>query len=311
MNSPKYNCLNCGKHGHQFKSCNEPIISYGIVCFNIESIVNKQIENYFYNKFIDIGEFNYSNLNNLSFLPHFYDKIKVLMVRRKNSLNYIEFIRGKYDVTNIQHLDKIFGLMTREENLNIISSNFDELWNELWKETAKNKIYQKEFNLSKLKFKELKENNFYNLLDSSKLSQYNEPEWGFPKGRRNFNEKNLNCAIREFIEETNIESNHFHILERLNYITEEYTGTNLVNYRHIYYLASSNGEIELEINNENQIEEIGDIKWFTIPEAINKIRPYYENKIQMIHQIYFFLINLIIDMKQDNKKDLGEYICLH
>jgi 8-oxo-dGTP pyrophosphatase MutT (NUDIX family) len=270
------------------------------------SIVNnKQIENYFYNKFLDIGEFNYTNLNNLAMIPYFYDKIKILMVRRKNSLNYIEFIRGKYDVNNIQHLTKVFGLMTREENLKIASSNFYQLWNELWKETAKSKIYQKEFYLSKLKFEELKKNNFYNILDDSKLSQYNEPEWGFPKGRRNLNEKNLNCAVREFVEETNIDSNYLHILERLNCVTEEYLGTNLLKYRHIYYLASTNEEIELNINNENQLEEIGDIKWFTIPEAINKIRPYYENRIQMIHQIYFFLINLVVNMKEINKQVLN------
>jgi len=164
MNSPKNVCLNCGKQGHQFKSCDEPIISYGIVCFNIADINNKQIENFFYNKFLDIGEYNYSNLNNLSLIPNFYDKIKILMVRRKHSLNYIEFIRGKYDIDNKQQINKLFKLMTIQENIKILNSNFDELWNELWKETAKSKIYQKEFNLSKLKFEDLKANNFYNLL---------------------------------------------------------------------------------------------------------------------------------------------------
>jgi 8-oxo-dGTP pyrophosphatase MutT (NUDIX family) len=29
-----------------------------------------------------------------------------------------------------------------------------------------------------------------------------EPEWGFPKGRRNYNEKDIDCALREFSEET-------------------------------------------------------------------------------------------------------------
>lgn len=302
MNSSQNICLNCGKQGHHVKSCDNPILSYGIICSNIGSLVNnKQIKNYFYNKFLDIEEFNYNNLNNLSLIPDFYNKIKILMVRRRNTLNYIEFIRGKYDINNIEQLTKIFSLMTKYENLKIISSNFVQLWNELWKETAKNKIYQKEFNLSKLKFEKLKENNFYNLLEESNLSQYDEPEWGFPKGRRNSNEKNLNCAIREFIEETNIDSNYFHILERLNCVTEEYIGTNLVNYRHIYYLASTDNEIELYIN-ENQLEEIGDIKWFTIPEAINRIRPYYEKKIHLIYQIYFFLINLVIDMNKINKQ---------
>ena len=49
MNLQKNTCLNCGKYGHQFKACDEPIISYGIICFNSGSLINnKAIENYFY-----------------------------------------------------------------------------------------------------------------------------------------------------------------------------------------------------------------------------------------------------------------------
>jgi 8-oxo-dGTP pyrophosphatase MutT (NUDIX family) len=307
MNSQKILCLNCGKSGHQFKLCDEPVISYGIACFNIDpklNISNKSIENYFYNKYIDIEEFNYLNLDNIKLIPHFYDKIKILMIRRKNSMNYIEFLRGKYDLSNKDHLKNIFNLMTKEENLKILNSNFDFLWNELWKDTAKSKIYQKEFNLSKLKFVELKENNFYDLLNDNNLSSYLEAEWGFPKGRRNLNEKNITCAIREFYEETNLCLDHLHILERLGYTEEEYIGTNGIKYKHIYYLASSDKELELEltINNKNQIYEIGDMAWFTIPEALEKIRSYNETKIKMIHQIYFFLINLFVEIENSKKK---------
>lgn len=305
MNSQKILCLNCGKTGHQFKSCNEPVISYGIICFNIDSnlnISNKSIENYFYNKYIDIEEFNYSNLNNLKLLPLFYDKIKILMIKRKNSMNFIEFLRGKYDPSDKSHLKNIFTLMTREENLKILSCNFEFLWNELWKDTAKSKIYQKEYNLSKLKFEELKENNFYDLLDDNNLSNYHEAEWGFPKGRRNTNEKNIMCAAREFNEETNLGFEHLHLLERLSCANEEYIGTNGIKYKHIYYLASSDKELELSINNDYQIYEIGDMAWFTIPEAIEKIREYHDKKITMIKQIYFFLINLFIDIEKNQNK---------
>ena len=305
MNVPKILCLNCGKSGHQFKSCNEPVISYGIVCFNIESnlnISNKSIENFFYNKFIDIEEFNYSNLDNIKLIPYFYDKIKILMIRRKNSMNYIEFLRGKYDPDDKEHLNKLFKLMTRDENIKILNFNFEILWNELWNETAHNKIYQKEFNISKLKFDEVKKNNFYNLLNNNNLSTYIEAEWGFPKGRRNINEKNIVCAIREFNEETGLGLEHLHILERLSCAEEEYIGTNGIKYKHIYYLASSKEEQELIIKNDNQIYEIGDIGWFTIPDAIEKIRLYNDKKIKMIHQIYFFLINLIVDIENSKKK---------
>jgi len=303
MNSQKIQCLNCGKSGHQFKSCDEPVISYGIICFNLNStlnISNKSIKNYFYNKYIDIEEFNYSNLNNLKHIPLFYNKIKILMIRRKKSMNYIDFIRGKYDPSNINNLKNIFSLMTKEENIKIINNSFDFLWNELWKDTAKSKIYQKEFNLSKIKFEELKYNNFYDLLSENNLSNYQEAEWGFPKGRRNNNEQNITCAMREFNEETSLGFENLHILERLNCAEEEYIGTNGIKYKHIYYLASSDKELELSINNECQIYEIGDMAWFTIPEALEKIRSYNEKKIVMIKQIYFFLINLYLDIIKNN-----------
>lgn len=293
------NCLNCSKNGHNHKTCNEPIISYGVICFNINTqlnITNKKIENFFYNKFIDINDFNYSNINNIKLLSDFYNEIKILMIRRKHSLNYIEFIRGKYNL-NETCIDNLFKLMSIDENKKIRTNTFDELWNEIWIKTAKSKIYQKEYNLSKNKFNKLKENNFFDL---EITTTYNEPEWGFPKGRKNTNEKNLNCALREFSEETNIDINNIHLLERLNYLEEEYNGTDHVKYKHVYYLASSDNEILLNTNNENQLYEIGDIGWFTVSEAINKIRYYHETKIKILHKIYFFIINLIMDLKNNN-----------
>ena len=43
-------------------------------------------------------------------------------------------------------------------------------------------------------------------------SKFIEPEWGFPKGRRNNKEKDINCAIREFYEETNFDNQDYQIL---------------------------------------------------------------------------------------------------
>jgi 8-oxo-dGTP pyrophosphatase MutT (NUDIX family) len=270
------------------------------------------MEYFFYNKFIDPSEFNYSNLHNLGLIPEFYDKIKILMIRRKNSLNYIEFLRGKYDVSDLDHIKKLFNLMTCDENIRIRESSFDYLWNDLWKETAKSKIYQKEYNLAKIKFEELKINNFYNLLDDLNLSKYTEPEWGFPKGRRNPNEKNIICATREFGEETSIPLESIHVLERLNCFEEEYIGTNQNKYKHIYYLAFSQNQIDLNINNSNQIYEIGDIKWLSITEAIEKIRSYNQEKIQLMYQLYFFIINLIVELQlfKNNIEQKNNYLIL-
>lgn len=304
MNSTKNMCLNCGKLGHLVKLCSEPVVSYGIICFKLSpelNVNNKVIENYFYNKFLEISEYNYQNLENIKYIPLFYDKIKLLMIRRKNSLNYIEFIRGKYDITNSIHIEKMFKFMSRDENIKIKTTDFESMWNELWKETAKNKSFQKEFNMSKEKFDELKQMNFYNLLEENNLSEYIEPEWGFPKGRRNVSEKNINCAIREFCEETNSDIKDLHILERLNCLDEEYEGSNLVKYKHVYYIASTENNKELTISDIEQLYEIGEISWFTIPEALEKIRPYYDARIKIIHQIYFFIINIVSEISKNNK----------
>ena len=45
-------------------------------------------------------------------------------------------------------------------------------------------------------------------LINDSTTKWNEPEWEFPKGRRNQQEKDLDCAKREFEEETgyNIDS---------------------------------------------------------------------------------------------------------
>ena len=44
---------------------------------------------------------------------------------------------------------------------------------------------------------------------------YKTPEWGFPKGRRNLYEKDLNCALREFSEETGYSSKSINLIESL------------------------------------------------------------------------------------------------
>ena len=291
-------CLNCGQVGHILKKCIEPITSHGIICFNLNKdlkITNDIIKKYFYNKYIDVNEFNYININNINLISLFYDKIKLIMIRRKDSLNYIGFIRGKYNVTNIMQLSKILSLMTKNENIKIKTMNFDKLWKELWHDSSYNNKYKNEYNISKFKFNELKKKKFYNLLDDNNLSKYEESEWGFPKGRRDLNETDIECATREFNEETNLtlNNNDIIILENLNPVEELYKGTNDKYYRHIYYIASVNNEIELTINTVSQDHEISDIRWMTITEALSKIRSYDESKIKLINQIYFFIINLI------------------
>ena len=232
-------------------------------------------------------------------------KIKFLLIRRKNSLTFIEFVRGRYKIDDSHHLKKLFKLMSNDEIKTIKETkDFTELWENLWKKPHSCKAYLKEYKQSKKKFNQLKNDEgdiSWGALTSI-ISDYETPEWGFPKGRRNINEKNINCAIREFSEETGIELSDVTgtVLKEIKPINENFVGSNGVNYRHIYYISLDKTQRDLMINpeNKNQNYEIGDIGWYSWEETNNLLRPYYNEKINILNQFFLFAINLHQQIKQ-------------
>ena len=301
MNNKKLFCINCNKNNHSSKDCKEPIFSYGIICVKLEPELNISpvtIENYLINKVIDFEEYNFSNLTNLSKLDIYKNKIKFLLVQRKHSFSYVDLIRGKYDQNNKTEIKNLLSLMSKEEIDNILSNNFDFLWNNLWKKTSKYKIYEREADISREKFNVLKSYDLVELIDFDNL--YETPEWGFPKGRKDKNEKNIDCAIREFREETAISSDKYLILNRLNTIEETVLNLDKV-YKLVYYLGLLCEESKLEINNDAKYE-IGDLQWLSFEDVVQKIRPYFNDKLKMIYNIYFLFINLIENIQNKEGK---------
>lgn len=258
-------CTNCGKIGHNYKNCKNPIISYGIMLFKYE-------------------------LNDF----------KLLLVQRKDSIAYIEFIRGKYSITNTTKLFNILENITKQELYNILNFDFDYLWNTLWSsniDSTSLKKFEKEYNSSYKKFNSIKNKsntiNIYDIISVLTIT-YIDTEWGIPKGRRNINELDIEVANREFQEETNLTNNDYTIIHSISPIRERFLGTNKLKYDHIYYIAIANNDIEpiINKNNINQIIEIKNIKWFNREYAIKYIRRYETEKKKII-SIGFNIINSI------------------
>lgn len=311
-------CSNCGKYGHSSKKCTDPITSLGIINIMIDGLkINKDAFLKFLDeKYIDIDDYNFSRIDNIQKLDQYKKNIKFLLIQRKHSLAYIEFIRGKYDINNLNlktnenniqkkknsnyiiknDLYRLFQNMCPKELDEISKLDFDYLWNNLWKKTSKKKIFQKEYENSKENFNFLIENKYiFELLKVKPL--YETPEWGFPKGRRNLYEKNLECALREFEEETCIPVEKISLLKKIECIVEEYTASNNFNYRHIYYLSVDKSDKYNSIQN-NSFEsnyEVGESGWYSWDEAVEMIRGHYTEKIKIINQIYFLFLNLLID----------------
>jgi 8-oxo-dGTP pyrophosphatase MutT (NUDIX family) len=220
------------------------------------------------------------------------------MVQRKDSLSYVEYIRGKYTADNKNYLLKLFSNMTMIERNRILKNEFDTLWKELW-QINECSSFLKEYNESKTKFEMLRKG--YNLkninndmtffdtqyvLENSKC-ELTQAEWGFPKGRRNINESDFSCAFREFSEETGIPTQHISVVRNINPFEEVFSGSNHVRYKHVYYLAISYANTNYTVNplNKMQCKEVKDMKWLSYKEAQSLIRPFNVERKELFHRV--------------------------
>lgn len=247
-------CNNCGKNGHLFHQCKLPITSYGIILFRSS----------------DKG-------------------IQYLMIRRKDSFGYIDLIRGKYSSYNLEQIQKSVDEMSSQEKERLKYESFDNLWKMLWGDN--NGIqYKGEEIASSKKFEIIKNgiqsNNekitLDNIIENSK-TKWEETEWEFPKGRRNFQEKDLECALREFEEETGYSSKDVTIIENLLPFEELFIGSNHKSYKHKYYLAYMKDTIDILQN--YQKTEVSKVEWKVLDDCLESIRPYNLEKKQIIRNI--------------------------
>ena len=254
MNKNTNICNNCGKQGHTFHQCKLPITSYGIIVFR-------------------------SSEKGLQFL----------MLRRKDSFGYIDFIRGKYSPYNIYQIQNIINEMSITEKKRILTDPFSVLWNDMWGEATKSQ-YKNEEQTSAKKLDMIRDGITINdeiitlndIVDKSN-TKWEETEWEFPKGRRNYKEKDLECALREFEEETGIPSSKLIIVENVLPFEEIFIGTNHKSYKHKYFLAYMS-DIEDYLTNY-QLTEVSKLEWKTFAECLDSIRPYNLEKKELITNI--------------------------
>ena len=246
-------CNNCGKSGHVFHNCKKPITSIGTIAYKINE---------------DTGE------------------IKYLLICRKDTLGFVDFMRGKYPLHDKQYILNIVDEMTVYEKHKIIHSSFDKLWRELWRDNIGIQYRGEERNslekFNSLKLMTKQPHTIQSIISESK-TEWTEPEWGFPKGRRNYKEKDIACALREFEEETGYSSAHMTLIQNLLPFEEVFTGSNNKSYKHCYYLAKMSNDADN--CGAFQETEVSAIEWLTYDEAIKKIRHYNLEKIEILTRV--------------------------
>ena len=268
----KQTCTNCGEYGHSFRQCLSPVTSYGMILFRVK------------------GEWNQAQaiLQNSSYingLDNIQSNIEYLLIRRRDSLGFVEIMRGKYRLQDVDYIRRQILGTTQSERERLLSMPFEELWCGLWGITTEQQghSYKSEKEMSRVKLESLREGYLHeetneqislkNIIETVPCT-WETPEWGFPKGRRDYRETDFQAALREVKEETGLTEKDICSIRNLHPIQESFFGSNHISDCHKYFLAYVNHQnnIKMDTMNEHMSREVGDIGWFSLDEALRIIR---------------------------------------
>ncbi len=271
-------CTNCSQFGHTSKNCSLPITSYGVLLFRWKGGVWPTVDL--------TPEFVESNL-------------ELFLVQRKDSIGYVEILRGKYKLAEKDYLIGLLGGTTLLERKRLLEQPFDMLWENLWGPPQDSgHSYKAEKEIARQKFEILRVELPSLLNGLSEL--WTTPEWGIPKGRKELYETEYACAMREFWEETNISEKDILPLRNLDPLREKFLGSNGVQYCHKYYVAWAPpgvGEESYLVSyaaNPHMQREIGDTRWCSFKDALSLFRPEHKERQHLLQVLVMALTRVAI-----------------
>lgn len=188
---------------------------------------------------------------------------EILLVRKRFTYSYCVFVNGRYNSSDNENLIRLFSGMTLEEKINILSLNFDQIWYGIW------------FNRHDRDFKHAKSifDRIFVRDEGARLkrliakSKNDELIWEIPKGRHdNKTESDINCATREFEEETGINKSKYKLwidgTKSHSYVDGD------VRYSNTYFIAYTRNKLDVNVNFNNieQLKEVSAIKWMGLAD---------------------------------------------
>lgn len=188
---------------------------------------------------------------------------EVLMIKKRYTYSFIEFVRGMYDPYKDHDLEYMFDSMTITEKSMIQIRNFNTLWNYCNGEPTKSSersVYARAFR----KHTTLLERDQDLILRLLSKSRNATLLWEIPKGRPNKKETPLMSAVREFEEETGLDKSSYRVL--FDEGTIEYSFIDCgVKYKYVYYLAVLGSHVvpTYDYSNEHMLHELSELKFMT------------------------------------------------
>ena len=270
-------CSNCSEAGHTSKNCPKPITSYGVIVFRYAVADWNPMES------LDPRSGTGTLCLDLS-----AQKVEFLLIQRRDSIGYVEIMRGKYKVTDTAYIQTQLEGMTPQEREKVLKEPFDKLWESLWGAPAHGgHAYRHEKEQAKAKLEMLRPQ--LAAMVAACNTTWDTPEWGFPKGRRDGCETEYACAMRELWEETNLKESSILPLRNMDPLVERFCGSNHVKYEHKYYMAFAPPEAaqgvsyeKAVLENEHIRREVGAIQWVSLERGLALFRPEHVEKREIL-----------------------------
>ena len=222
---------------------------------------------------------------------------EIIMIKKRFTYSFYEFVMGKYKKNDNRSMTRLFNTMTFREKLDILGMNFNSLWCSIWNEIPSfnnetqyfqpkstdnsstcgtpeikprqpplpprsSKKYYVYYCKNKHKFNDLIIDGGKKLSFLINSSTNAETIWEIPKGRKNFGEKDINTALREFSEETGICQSRLSVEWHQPPVIESYVDGNIL-YKNIYYIARMVKPFEPKVyfNTKNLNYEAESVRW--------------------------------------------------
>lgn len=153
-------------------------------------------------------------------------KIELLLIKKKCTYAFIDFITGHYKIQNKPHIQSLFNNMTVHEKTLIMNNDFSALWYYAFMSkpealyynnipgviiTKENKRLLNDYIHKKEQYTKLRQLNKGKLFDRMIRNSTNiDCIWEIPKGKKEYEmETDLDCAMREFNEETGLDKRKY------------------------------------------------------------------------------------------------------
>ena len=199
-----------------------------------------------------------------------------IMVQRKDSICFVEFVRGKYNIFDPDYVRTLISNMTVAEAEAICTSSFDELWRKVWVNVGRRS--EAEYRAAHCRFEMLRNGYMHNgrlvklvTLAAEASPVHKEQEWEFPKGRRSSGESGLECAIREFEEEAGVPRRFLRVSNDKPVVFMK-RGCNEVLYKFVYFVVQCAPCVKVGRINEVQAREVMSVRWMDFKAVLRKLR---------------------------------------